>query len=152
MKIRRFKKADADAASRLIRECFMILDMGGHTKREIALQIEGNSPENLIKRSESIKYFVAIDDSKVIGICGYDKQKVHTLFVDINYHKHGIGKKLLETVLRAAQADRLQSIITWSTIYAENFYHSFGFNIVKEVFLPEDTKDITLIEMIKHFN
>jgi N-acetylglutamate synthase-like GNAT family acetyltransferase len=54
--------------------------------------------------------------------------------------------------LRDAQAEGLKSVITWSTIYAENFYHAFGFNKVKEVFLPEDTKDITLIEMIKHYN
>jgi ribosomal protein S18 acetylase RimI-like enzyme len=152
MKIRRFKLADADAASQLIKECFLKLDMGGHTKRGVALQIEGNCPENLITRSGSIKYFVVTDNSKVVGICGHDAQKVHTLFIDINFQKRGVGKKLLGTVLKDAQAEGLQSLITWSTIYAENFYHSFGFNKVKEVFLPEDTKDVTLIEMIKHFN
>ena len=151
MKIRRFKKADADAASRLIKECFLKLDIGGHTKRGIELQTEGNSPENLIRKSRSVKYFVATDNSKVIGICGHDAQKVHTLFVDVNFQKSGIGKELLRTVLHDAQAEGLKSIITWSTIYAENFYHSFGFNKVKEVFLPEDTKDIALIEMIKYF-
>jgi N-acetylglutamate synthase-like GNAT family acetyltransferase len=152
MKIRRFKVTDADAASRLIRECFMKLDMGGHTKRVIALQIEGNNPENLIRKSRSVKYFVATDNSKVIGICGYDTQKVHTLFVDVNFQKNGFGTELLRAVLKDAQAKGLKSITTWSTINAENFYHSFGFKKVKEVFLPEDTKDITLIEMIKHFN
>jgi len=54
--------------------------------------------------------------------------------------------------LREAKTEGLQSIVTWSTIYAENFYHSFGFNKVKEIFLPEDTKDIVLIEMIKYFD
>jgi len=152
MKIRRFKKADAVDASLLIRECYLKLDIGGHTKRGIGLQIQGNSPESLIKKSESIKYFVSIENYKVIGICGHDAQKVHTLFVDISFHKRGIGKKLLEIVLKDAQAEGLQSIITWSTIYAENFYRSFGFNRVKEIFLPEDTKDIVLIEMIKHFD
>ena len=88
----------------------------------------------------------------MVGICGYDKQQIHTWFVDINFHKRGIGKKLLEKVLKEAKTERLQSIATWSTIYAENFYHSFGFNKVKEIFLPEDTKDIVLIEMIKYFD
>ena len=152
MKIRRFTKTDAEAASQLIRECYLKLGIGGHTKKGIELQILGNSPENLIKRSESIKYFVATDNFKVVGICGYDKQQIHTWFVDINFHKRGIGKKLLEKVLREAKTEGLQSIVTWSTIYAENFYHSFGFNKVKEIFLPEDTKDIVLIEMIKYFD
>ena len=148
MKIRRFTKTDAKAASQLIKECYLKLDIGGHTKKGIELQIFGNSVENLIKRSESIKYFVATDNSKVVGICGHDAQKIHTLFVDIHFHRRGIGKKLLETVLRDVQTERLKNIATWSTLYAENFYRSFGFNKVKEVFLPEDTKDIVLIEML----
>jgi predicted GNAT family acetyltransferase len=112
MKIRRFTKTDAEAASQLIRECYLKLGIGGHTKKGIELQILGNSPENLIKRSESIKYFVATDNFKVVGICGYDKQQIHTWFVDINFHKRGIGKKLLEKVLREAKTERLQSITT----------------------------------------
>ena len=152
MKIRRFEKTDAAAASRLIQECFLKLDIGGHTKRGIELQIEGNSPENLAKRVENIKYFVATENSKVIGICGYDTQKVHTLFVDVNFQKRGIGKKLLTAVLKDAQTEGLKSIVTWSTLYAERFYNSFGFNKVKEVFLPPDRKHITLIEMIKYFD
>jgi N-acetylglutamate synthase-like GNAT family acetyltransferase len=151
MKIRKFKNADAVIVSGFIRNCFLKLDIGGHTQRGIELQITGNSPESLIERAKTIKYFVATDNSRVIGICGHDDQKVHTLFVDINFQKRGIGKKLLETVLKDARADGLQSIITWSTIYAENFYHSFGFNKIKEVYLPEDKKHITLIEMIKYF-
>ena len=152
MKIRKFKKEDAITASRIIKDCFLNLDIGGHTKKWLELQIERNSPENLIKRAENIKYLVATDNSKLIGICGHDAQKVHTLFVDINFQKRGVGKKLLETVLKDARADGLQTIITWSTIYAENFYHSFGFNKVKEVYLPEDQKHIILIEMTKYFN
>jgi N-acetylglutamate synthase-like GNAT family acetyltransferase len=152
MKIRRFIKADAVDASRLIKECFLKLDVGGHTKRGIELQIESYSPENLIKKSEGIKYFVATNNSKVIGICGHDQQKVHTLFIDISYHKHGVGKQLLETILRDARAEGLKSITTWSTIYAENFYHSFGFYKIDEIIFPADTKDIMLIEMIKHFD
>jgi ribosomal protein S18 acetylase RimI-like enzyme len=152
MKIRRFKKTDAAVASRLIQDCFLKLDIGGHTKKGIELQIAGNSPENLVKRAESIKYFVATDNSKVIGICGNDAEKAHTLFVDINFQKRGIGNKLLIAVLKDAQTNGPKSIITWSTIYAENFYRSFGFNRVKEVFLPPDKRHITLIEMIKYFD
>jgi hypothetical protein len=63
MKIRRFTKKDAEAASQLIKECYLKVDIGGHTKKGIEPQIFGNSVENLIKRSESIKYFVATDNS-----------------------------------------------------------------------------------------
>ena len=66
MEIRKFKKEDAIEASLIIKECFQKLDIGKHTDRGIQLQIEGNSPENLIKRSENIKYFVASIQPKAI--------------------------------------------------------------------------------------
>ena len=123
--------------------------MGEHTLKGIQLQIEGNSSENLKKRSENVKYFVAVDNSKVVGICGYDKYKVHTLFVDIEYHKRGIGGKLLDKVLYEAANEGIKSLITWSTIYAEQFYSNKGFQKVKKVIIPPDKEDIVLIEMLK---
>ena len=49
MQIRKFKEADAAETSWLIKERYLKLDIGGHTKKGIALQIEGNSAENKTK-------------------------------------------------------------------------------------------------------
>jgi GNAT superfamily N-acetyltransferase len=149
MQIRDFRKEDAADVSLLIKECYQKLDIGGHTARGLQIQIGANSPENLITRSEKIKYYVAIDDNRVIGICGYDKEKIYTLFVNIRFHKTGIGKRLLIKVLDKAREDGLKSITVWSTIYAEEFYRSFGFQKRHEIVLPPDRSDIVLIEMIK---
>ena len=152
MEIRRFKKADAPEVSQLIKECYLKLDIGGHTERGRKMQIWGNNEEDLIKRSVNINYFVAVENKKIIGICSYDKEQVHTWFVDINFHSCGIGKALLQKLLSEARAEGLKSITTWSTFYAEKFYLAFGFDRVKEIYLPEGYKDIILFEMIKHFN
>lgn len=149
VKIRRFNEKDAEEASQIIKVCYLKLKIGGHTKKGIQLQIGWNSPENLKKRSKKIKYWVALDKTKIIGICGHDNDKVHTLFVDINNQKRGIGKKLLNKVLQEARKEGLETIKTWSTFYAESFYHSFGFIKKKKIFLPEGTKDVILIEMEK---
>ena len=151
MEIRKFNKKDAEKVSQLIKECFLKLNIGGHTKKGIELQIESNSPENLEKRSEDIKYYVVLNNNKIIGKCGYDDNKVHTLFVDLNYQNKGIGRHLLNKILNEAKNEGIKSIKTWSTIYAEQFYNSFGFNKIKEIELPEGKKDIVLIEMIKYF-
>jgi hypothetical protein len=45
----------------------------------------------------------------------------------------------------------LKSIKTWSTFKAEGFYSFFGFVKKKEIYIPEGTKDIFLIEMEKIF-
>jgi predicted N-acetyltransferase YhbS len=151
IRIRKFNKKDAGRVSQIIKDNFLNLNIGGHTQKGVELQIAGNSPENLIKRSENIKYFIATDNKKIIGICGYDKNKIHTLFVNINYHKKGIGKQLLTKILKEAGNDGLKSIKTWSTFYAEKFYNSFGFIKKKEIYLREGKKDIILIEMEKAF-
>ena len=147
IKIRKFRQEDAEAVSALIKNNFMKLDMGGHTKEGLRLQIEGNSPDNLIKRSKDVCYFVSTGPYKITGICGYDKEKIHTLFVDIPYQNKGIGKHLLEKILQEAKNDGLKSIIIWSIFFAQGFYQKYGFKRLREISFPEETRDIILIEM-----
>lgn len=149
LRIRKFGYKDAKEVSRIIKECYLKLKIGGHTKKGINSQIDWNSPENLVSRSKNIKYWVAVDNNEVVGICGYDDKKVHTLFVDLKKHKKGIGKKLLSKILNEAKKDGLITIKTWSTFYAESFYNSFGFVTKKKLYLPEGTKDVILIKMEK---
>ncbi|MBN2545435.1 MAG: GNAT family N-acetyltransferase [Spirochaetes bacterium] len=149
MVIRKFTDEDAKAASNIIKECFLKMDIGGHTTKGIEMQIKSNLPENLIKKSETVKYYVAVEDDKIIGICGYDREKVHTFFVDVKCQNKGAGKKLLTKILDEVKNKKIKSIKTWSTIYALKFYESFGFKRIKEIILPEGGNEIVLIEMGK---
>lgn len=149
MIIRKFNKEDAIPVSEIIKDCFVTLDIGKHSHEGIRFQIEWNSPDNLIKRSKDINYFVTVIDEIIVGICGYDSLKVHSLFISPIYQNKGYGRSLLERILFEARNDGLKSIITWSTIYAEKFYKSFSFNVEKEICFPENKNDITLIQMRK---
>jgi N-acetylglutamate synthase-like GNAT family acetyltransferase len=151
MKIKRFKKRDAILVHEIIKDCIQNVPVGKHTQKGIQLQIEANSPEHLIERSKSIRYFVAVIDNEVIGICGYDSEKIHTLFISPEYQRRGYGKLLLKKILHEAKRDGLRRIIVWSTVFAVNFYKSFGFTIIREIQLPEGSNDITLVEMQKDF-
>ena len=147
MIIRKFKKEDAIEISRIIKECF--LDLGKHTKVGINLQIENNSPNNLITRSRKINFYVAEIDGKLAGICGFDSQKIHTLFIDLYNHKQGIGSKLLQRIMKEAKSKGVSMLKTWSTMYAYPFYAKYGFHGLKEIKLPVGKEDIILIEMEK---
>ena len=151
MKIHRFRTEDAKEVSSLIKNNFIKLDLGGHTQEGIRLQIKGNNPKNLIKRSKYIDYFVSIDKNKVTGICGYDREKIHTLFVDIHYHGKGIGRQLLEKVIEEGKKKGVKNFKTLSTFYAEGFYIKSGFKRIRELSFPEETRDIILIEMEKTY-
>ena len=152
MNIRDFKYKDAISVSAIIKECFNTIDLGGHTEEGKRIQIESNSPENLIKRAKNVRYFLACAANRIIGICGYDRYKVQTLFVDIDYQNKGIGKALLFKTLSEATKDALMSIDTWATLYSEGFYRSFGFERMGEINLPDDRKEITLIIMKKNLS
>ncbi len=66
MIIRKFKREDATEIHRIIKECFLSLELGKHTKEGIDVQIKNNSPENLFERSKKINYFVAEINGKPI--------------------------------------------------------------------------------------
>ena len=116
------------------------------TSSNVGSLIASNNPDNLIRKSKSIHYFVAVEDDRIIGICGYDRHKVQTLFVDVNFHKMGIGKALLNHVLKEATKAGQTSIDTWATKFSIPFYLKFGFKIVGEVQLPKGKNDIRLIQ------
>ena len=147
--IRNFKEEDASRISSIIEECFKLIDLGNHTAEGIRLQIEANRPELLIEKSKTVTYFVAAYNDNIVGICGYRKNKIQTLFVDINYHHDGIGSALLAKVLADAKSNGLSRVFTWSTVFAENLYSSFGFRKEQEIFFPDGSKDIGLILMTK---
>jgi predicted N-acetyltransferase YhbS len=147
MEIRKFTDRDAVSVSALIKECFDTLDLGGHTEEGKRIQIGANSPQNLLGRAQHVRYFIAVNEGEVVGICGFDQNKVQTLFVDIRYQHMGIGKALLHKVLTEAMNEGLTSLKTWATFYSERFYSKAGFKKVGEIHLPEGRNDIILIEM-----
>ena len=126
---------------------FRDIDLGGHTEEAKCIQIESNSPETLMRRAQSVQYFVAVNGDRIIGICGFDKHKVQTLFIDIRYLYEGIGRALLNKVLSEAFNQGLTSLKTWATFYSVRFYRKSGFVKIGEIHLPEGRNDIILIEM-----
>lgn len=149
IEFRDFKISDAKSVFEIIRDCYENIEIGGHTLNGIIMQIEGNEPEKLIQRANSIKYIIALSQDQIVGVGGYDDNKIHTLFVSRKLHGSGIGSKILDEILKRAKKDRVKNLITWSTIYAETFYKKNGFDFVREIYIPEDKRDIKLIEMKK---
>jgi N-acetylglutamate synthase-like GNAT family acetyltransferase len=147
MEIRKFTDKDAVSVSALIKECFNTMDLGGHTEEGKRIQIESNKPKDLIKRAQTVRYFVACEGNQIIGMCGYDRYKVQTLFVDIDYQNRGIGKALLNKILLEAVNEGLTCLKTWATLYSERFYTKSGFEKTGEIHLPEGRNDIILVEM-----
>jgi N-acetylglutamate synthase-like GNAT family acetyltransferase len=148
MNIRRFNNNDAIEVSKIIEKCFRTQNLGNYTKESIENQINENSTEKLIKTSKQVRYFVSLDNDKIIGICGYDKNKVRTLFIDPEYQNKGIGSLLLKYVLAEAKNEGINELKCWSTKYAERFYNKNGFNKIRDLnIMLSNNSEIQFIEM-----
>jgi N-acetylglutamate synthase-like GNAT family acetyltransferase len=106
------------------------MNLGDFTPEGIASQLEANSPEQLIENSRTAAMFVAIADSKLVGLGGHDTEKIRTLFVDPSFHGNGIGSAVLSSVLADARQAGIEQLECWSTPFAERFYQRKGFTKV----------------------
>lgn len=83
--------------------------------------------ELFIKGQYKLK--VALEDEKIVGLCTMRNiNHISLLFVDKDYHKQGIGKKLIFAMCEDLKATKTKKFITVNAApYATEFYHKLGF-------------------------
>lgn len=150
IKIRRFTEEDVFEVSNIIKKAFLPLTSAGYTPEAIAGQISQNSPPKIIAKAKKVNYYVAVNNDKILGFGGFDREKVHTFFVRPEMQRYGIGSKIMEKVLTEAKKDGIKNLKCWSTFNAVNFYSSFGFKKIKILTLPTKNSSITFQVMTKN--
>jgi N-acetylglutamate synthase-like GNAT family acetyltransferase len=90
------------------------------------------------KGDEQMHYYVVVYEQKIIGCGGFGEKDDHKVIslawglIHKDYHKKGLGKKLL--LYRMEQIKKLSpeySIIIDTTQYAYTFFEKFGFYTTK---------------------
>ncbi len=147
--IRKFQKEDATQASRIIEKGFRINNAQYYGERSIDEQVAANSPNNLIEKAKKVNYFVAFENGRILGIGGYDHEKVHTLFVDPEWQGKGVGTRILKRILFEAKKEGITILDAWSTFNAENFYSNAGFERIERFTLKCQNSSIDFIRMRK---
>ncbi len=73
--------------------------------------------------------FVATEGDKYVGMLSLrEKKHISLLFVDENYHRHGIASALLKFVCRyALMEEGVDKLTVNASPYAVGFYHKKGF-------------------------
>jgi N-acetylglutamate synthase-like GNAT family acetyltransferase len=148
MRTRKFREEDALQVYELVEKGF-VANSDNYSAESIKEQIEANSPENLIKKSKTVNYFIVTEKDKILGIGGYDENKVHTFFVDPDHHRKGIGGRILQKVLAEAKKKGIKHLDCWSTFQAEQFYSTFGFQKIKVLTLQGKGSAIDFVLMRK---
>ena len=82
------------------------------------------------------RYFVAKDNEKCIGYCGfwvaYDSGDITNIAVHPNYRQQGIGSGLVSSMMQLAREEKLLSMnleVRKSNIAAQKLYSKYGFEV-----------------------
>ena len=72
-------------------------------------------------------FFVAEKNNQIVGMLRAVENSIVNLFVHKNFHKQGIGKKLVHRYERECKKYGYRKIVLRSQIYAVPFYQACGF-------------------------
>lgn len=133
VKIRKFKIADANSLSALIRKTIKVSNGPHYAKKYINILVKWNSPENLIEKSKRRKIFVAVKNNILVGTVGLDKDRITSVFVSPLHQFKGIGKMLLRRAERAAKKAKIKKIWTRASVNAVGFYQKQGYQKVRKM-------------------
>lgn len=82
--------------------------------------------------------FVASIDGHIVGTASLDGHVVRTVFVRPDMHGQGVGRSLMDTIVRVAQDQSIETLLVPSSVTAERFYKKLGFSAVRENFHGEE--------------
>ena len=149
MRIRKFRKEDAQEVSNIIKKNFLEVNSKTYSKETINALIKDSTPARIIEKSKTRKYYVAVENNLILGVGGYEKDNLHTFFVKPKIHGKGIGKKLMERILKDAKKEDIKIMNCPSTHYAEKFYASLGFKRIGEKTISFCDTTLTFVQMKK---
>ena len=135
MNIGRFQESDAAAVSELIRTTLQISNSRDYPPEIINTLIERETPDHILQRASWTHFYVAEDDSKIIG-CGaigpywdrQDESSLFTIFVHPDFQGKGVGKAIVETLERDKFGLRAKRIEIPASITGLPFYQKMGYS------------------------
>lgn len=130
MHIREANVADADAISRLILplgERFIACDLLPEGARAL---LDSFQPDSIVGYFQAgYRYHVAEEEGRLVGVVGVrDNSHLYHLFVDEDYHRQGVARRLWNVAQQAAiTAGNPGRFTINSSPYAVPVYRRFGF-------------------------
>ena len=139
MLIRRMTKADADAVAALIGRSYDRVLVHYHSPELIARFREHATPESLIEQLGRKEVYVIEDAGRIVatgGLGWFDEEpaaasdrRITNLFVAVDLMGNGVGRVLLDHLVKLARAQDAPALRVASSRSAVGFYERAGFNI-----------------------
>lgn len=133
IKVRRYRRSDARAASALISLTYARFNIDEGTPEAVRgyidrFRVSGKTTEAIHERfSRTPVFFVALDGTEAIGLIrGHDNHLVN-LYVDGRHHRQGIGARLFAKFEEICGRAGHSEITVRSSLFAVPFYSQMGF-------------------------
>jgi N-acetylglutamate synthase-like GNAT family acetyltransferase len=136
MHIQPFRSEQAEAVSCLIRRNLREVNSRDYSEKFIEDLVEYFSPETLQEKASEQYILVAIDDDgRIIGtaaLANFGTAEAPTyyavsVFVLPEWHREGIGTRLMQAIEAQARALQAQRIAVRAAISAKGFYQKLGY-------------------------
>ena len=134
--IRKFKNTDSSKVCEIIKKNLIEVNSKDYPEEIINYMCNLYIPEYIIEKSKNRHIYVAELNGEIVGTASFEDNVIYTVFVNTNYHKRGIGSKLISFIEEAAKKDSINLIQIPSSLTSLNFYYSLGYKYVKEVDVP----------------
>jgi N-acetylglutamate synthase-like GNAT family acetyltransferase len=132
--IRNAKNADAPAISRLIIGTLRVSNARDYSPEVINNVEQSFSPQAILQLLTQRQVLVATIDSHVVATASLDQDVVRSVFVEPACQGKGIGSQLMTSIQSIAKTNGLDLLRVPSSITAEGFYASLGFEKIRDVF------------------
>ncbi len=126
--IRKFNEKDALGVSNLIRKALLEVNSKFYPQSVIQYMCNEFSPKFLIKLSKERDFSIALTNSKIIGTITLIDDYIGTVFVNPEYHRMGIGTKLMKSTENLAKERNIEILRLQSSINAIDFYEKLGYS------------------------
>ena len=142
LEIRIIKKEEMEKALQLVWKTFLEYEAPDYTKEGIEEFKKTIDNKTWIEEKQFVGAF---EDDKILGVIATkDMSHIALFFVDGNYHRKGIGKKLYQ---KAKELNTKGFFTVNSSPYAKEVYEHLGFEAISEEqnvnglrFIPMETK------------
>lgn len=134
--IRDYHESDADCVGKLIADTYSEFNLSFAPPKErnaflgpfqYARSLEKSHQEEIARVLQASMVFVAEKDGEVVGVLRGRKDKLQSLFVRGDFHRQGIGRRLVERFELDCIGQGAAEIRLMATLYAVPFYQAMGY-------------------------
>lgn len=136
IQIREYEEKFAESISKIVTQNLLEVNSKDYGMEYVQKTAQEFTPSEIKKNfPQRTKVFMAVENDVVVGTAGLDKSwynddgeyYILTVFVDINHHKKGIGRLLIEEVEKYAKQINAKRLVIPASISGCEFYHKLGY-------------------------